>query len=350
MYVSHPDGMYDTFTTDGSRFSNYYSHASTSEYIESSTDPRLGGVARFDISNITSNSGMSGGLYSRARSVAATSMFNFTQTDSFNYNGVSSTLVYSSANQTQTAISALGRQDSVQIDSLERPVLVTSRGYTPTAFTYNQQGFTTQITRGPRVWQMQYDTNGHLSKLTDAIGRVFNYSYDIAGRLLSQTTPDGRIQQFAYDANGNAIRLTPGNNFNFDFVLNALDLMTLFQPPSVVASGTLIGTPTQFVYNADKELTQVIRPDGSVINYNFGATDGRYYGASSGSESIGLAYYPATAGGGNAGVVGVSIGMNGENISYNHDTYNMRTYSGLFNYDFDLGPFFGPFETKVCEH
>ena len=69
---------------------------------------------------------------------------------------------------------------------------------------------------------------------------------------------------FDYDENGNLVALTPPGRPAHRFDYTAVDLQADYVPPDL-GTGT---TATSYSYSLDRELTQVLRPDGLIIDRN----------------------------------------------------------------------------------
>ena len=97
------------------------------------------------------------------------------------------------------------------------------------------------------------------------MGRIPDYEYDTAGRVTRQTLPDGREIRYGYDANGNLTSLMPPGQPAHTFSYTPINLLAQYTPPDVGIGNT----STQYAYNADKQLTQVTRPDGQMLSYEY---------------------------------------------------------------------------------
>jgi YD repeat-containing protein len=144
------------------------------------------------------------------------------------------------------------------------------------AYAYDDQGRLVQITQGSgeqaRVMTVAYNQAGELEKITDPLKQEVKFEYDAVGRVLTQTFADGRLIGFEYDTNGNVTRLTPPSRPAHLFDYNAVDLPIDYSPPLLP---TVPQPHTQYLWNLDKQLTQLIRPDGQTISFDYDATQGR---------------------------------------------------------------------------
>jgi YD repeat-containing protein len=134
----------------------------------------------------------------------------------------------------------------------------------------NQESFTT-IAQSNRKSSLTYDQYANVATSTDALGRKTSFQYDKANRVTRETLPDGSIIAMTYDLNGNMTSITPPGKTAHTFAYNLFELLQEYLPPSV---GAGISGATTYTYNLDKQLTQVNRPDGTVINFNYGSSTG----------------------------------------------------------------------------
>jgi hypothetical protein len=86
-----------------------------------------------------------------------------------------------------------------------------------------------------------------------------------SGKFGQKHAPDGRLVGFSYDADSNLTSITPPGRPMYNFMSNVIDLVTSFVEPTVGS----IPTSTTYSYNLDKQLSGVLRPDGTQINYYY---------------------------------------------------------------------------------
>ncbi len=161
------------------------------------------------------------------------------------------------------------RESHTAIDAQARPVRSQIAGLAPVSYTYDTHGRLTTITQGEgesaRITALTYNTKGYMDTMTDPLGRTIHFAYDTAGRVTQQTMPDGRVVDYTYDANGNLTNLTPPGRPAHSFTYSPVDLRASYSPPSLGA-GTW---QTQYLYNADRQITRVTRPDGKIIELGY---------------------------------------------------------------------------------
>ncbi|MGH2376360.1 MAG: RHS repeat protein, partial [bacterium] len=100
----------------------------------------------------------------------------------------------------------------------------------------------------------------------------------------------GRAVQFAYDSSGNLTSVTPPGRPAHSFTHTALDLDSVYTPPSLGA-GTWA---TEYRYNPDRQLTELRRPDGVNISFGYEATTGRPSTVTFDRGTLTMGYSPTT--------------------------------------------------------
>lgn len=181
-----------------------------------------------------------------------------------------SSMRYTAADQRWQFTSPVGRTVSWQLNELAQPVHTSQSGLADTYIAYNAEGRLQSVVQQDdnqsRQTQFNYHQDSHqrgyLASIIDALGRQTSLEYDPAGRVTQQQLPDGRAIQYSYDPNGNLIRLMPPGGHSHVFEYDAVDQETDYHPPAL--SGELAST--RYRYNLDKDLTEVIRPDGQTVN------------------------------------------------------------------------------------
>ncbi len=136
-----------------------------------------------------------------------------------------------------------------------------------------------------RVTVFDYDaTNGNLLKQTVSAGdtsQTWKYSYNTSGQPTRVTDPNGHVRQFEYDTQGGLAKITNALNQSTSFVNdangrpvtvtdpNGLVMNIVYTPRGQIASQT-IGTET-ITYHYDKvgNLIQTIYPNGAFLAYTY---------------------------------------------------------------------------------
>jgi len=182
-----------------------------------------------------------------------------TTTSSFNASTKTKTLTTPESRVVTSVLNAGGKLASVHIAGLEA-----------LNYDYDTRGRLTDITQGTgtdqRNVQLGYGPNGYLRTVTDSLSRVTTYEKDLLGRVTRQIMPDSREINFTYDPNGNLTSITPPGRTAHIFDYTAGDQEDTYTPP--IISG-VPNPATRYVYNLDKQLTKITRPDGQVLDLTY---------------------------------------------------------------------------------
>lgn len=187
-------------------------------------------------------------------------------TDSISDNGAVSTLVYTAGTRTFEYTTAAGRSHSATLDELGRVIETQTLGLEPISYAYDDEsGLLTIINQGSgataRDTNLFYDPAHELISVVDPLDRTLGLGYDGAGRAETLTLPDSSVIALSYDAAGNTESITPSGRSAHAFAHTAIDQVESYTPPSVGGGSTT----TSYVYDADRALTSMSRPDGSVV-------------------------------------------------------------------------------------
>jgi YD repeat-containing protein len=186
----------------------------------------------------------------------------------FSFNGRTSTGVYDAASKTATARSAEGRESKSFFDDKGRVIKEEVPGLANVYYSYDSRGRLIQIAEGEgdeaRTALISYDPeSGYVAKITDALQQSEEYTRDAIGRVLVQKLPDNRQIHYNYDQNGNVTAITPPSRPVHGFDYTQVDLQKQYTPPIL---NDVPQPQTQYEYNLDKQLIQIRRPDGQVID------------------------------------------------------------------------------------
>jgi YD repeat-containing protein len=135
-----------------------------------------------------------------------------------------------------------------------------------------------------------------------------SFIYDPAGRVTSQTLADGRVIGFSYDANGNVASVTPPSRPAHAFDYTPVNLQAAYTPPDVGTGNTA----TTYTYNADRQPTQVTRPDGQTLTLGYDS-GGRLSTLTQPRGQTSLAYTAIT------GTLASIAAPGGSTLSYTYD-------------------------------
>jgi RHS repeat-associated protein len=208
-------------------------------------------------------------------------------------------------------------------------------GIDPLRFNYDSLGRRVSTTQGPRTSVLTYDAQGNLARITDALSRVAAFEYDLGGRLRRQILPDGREILYGYDANGNLTSITPPGRPTHTFTYTAVDLEEAYSPPNVDASPPV----THYVYNLDRQLVQMARPNGTTIDLGYD-NGGRLSTITHSEGQISFSYHPTS------GNLAAMTAPDGGTLTYSYDgsLLTNETWSGAISgsvqyaYDNDFRP------------
>ncbi|HLG56456.1 MAG TPA: hypothetical protein VI485_14055 [Vicinamibacterales bacterium] len=154
-------------------------------------------------------------------------------------------------------------------------------GSTTDTFQYNPFGEPTCQTAqvsGNTVFDVQTTRDG-LGRITqrietvDGITRVFEYGYDLAGRLWQVTRNGDLVVRYTYDSNGNRIAAVgeagtvAATYDDQDRLLTYTGATYTYTANGELATRTVGGATTSYVYDTLGNLTQVTKPNGDVITY-----------------------------------------------------------------------------------
>jgi RHS repeat-associated protein len=166
-------------------------------------------------------------------------------------------------------------------------------GLLPVSYTYDTRGHLSSLTQGTgaetRTASFSYNSDGYLDTVTDPLGRTARFQYDAAGRVTRQALPDGQEILSTYDANGNMTSLTPPGRPAHGFVYTPVDLTEEYTPPNV-GTGT---TNTLYTFNVDRQLTDITRPDGETLRFDYDSA-GRLSTLSLSRGQLSYGYSPTT--------------------------------------------------------
>ncbi|MEE9455318.1 MAG: PKD domain-containing protein, partial [Paracoccaceae bacterium] len=172
------------------------------------------------------------------------------------------TLTDRKGNETTLTVNAFGAPVEI-IDPLGRKTVMTRDG--GNLITRLERPTDTDPS-GIRIDEMAYDASGNLLQLQEAVGtslaRTTQYTYeDTFNKLLTQTDPDGFVTSYEYDANGEVTKITDA--------LNGTRLFTYTAEGKTAARTDKNGNATTFSYTDDKNLASITYADGSVTQMNY---------------------------------------------------------------------------------
>jgi RHS repeat-associated protein len=247
-----------------------------------------------------------------------------TLTDTVKINDQSYTMFYDAATRTFTNTSPAGTQSTANVDSLGRIIQNQLSGLGPLHYSYDDQGRLAGVIQGTgaevRRYTFQYNPQGYLGTITDPLSQVHGFEYDQAGRLAKGILADGKKIAYAYDANGKVISVTPPGRPAHAFKYNAVNMMLEYDPPDAGAAADA----TKYTYNADRQITSILKPDGQTIPFSYDA-GGRLRAINTAHGSVTYTYDPVK---GNLTVISKP---DGNTLSYTDDGVlaTSETWSGV---------------------
>jgi YD repeat-containing protein len=167
------------------------------------------------------------------------------------------TSVYESASKTETTTTPLGFKLAILTDAFEKPVQIQFGNFTPVEYLYDTRGRISQVKQGRRITAYAYSPRGDLTSMTSALGHVTSFDHDLSSRLVTTKLPDDRIIGTAYTPNSDPSSIITPDHLVHSFLYGVFDLITNYQAPSVSGDQAQIS----YIYNEQKELTGIVRPD-----------------------------------------------------------------------------------------
>jgi YD repeat-containing protein len=219
--------------------------------------------------------------------------------------------LFDGATRTFTTTTPAGRVTTSTVDPQGRVTSTQIGNLTPVLFTYDAQGRLSSTTQGARTSSISYDTSGRPSVLTDALTRTVSFGYDVADRVTTQTLPNAQVIGFAYDGNSNVTALTPPSRPAHTFTYTPVNLTSSYIPPTVSGTGA-----TGYLFNVDRQPTEIQRPDGHTTTFTYSEPSGRLtsVGFSRNNTAATLQYGYDTA-----GRVSTLTDSGGVNLAFTYD-------------------------------
>lgn len=225
---------------------------------------------------------------------------------------------FDATTRTVTDFSPSGRTFTQKLDAFGRSIERTESGAAPIQFIYDARGRISRSGQGPQFVTTSYGTDGRISSLSGPLGQQVTFAFDSAGNLKTLGLPGNRTTAFTYDRSGNVLTVTPAGETAHQFTYYDDELIHTYVPPTVGS----VATPTIFSYNADRQLTQVQFPTGSVA-YGYDAA-GRLSSLTAPTGTRQFEYDPTT---GNLSALTTSGGIRLA-YQYDGDLPTSMTWSG----------------------
>lgn len=259
-----PDGHIVATSADG-----------TSMEVTTGPDPRFAGQAPVPLAT-TLTAGQRTLEVQRSVSVAGADpsdplSFN-SLTRTLTINGNTRTSAFTQATRREDRTSAAGRQQYTVFDLAGRVVESGAGALLPQFQSYDDFGRLVSVTDGEasnaRVTEFDYDADGRLSVITNALGQSRLLGYDAAGRVNAITLADDTSIAYEYGAAGNLTAFSAPDRPQHRFEYDAANRLLAYLPPEVDGLGN---TVTTYSYDANGRISSMTRPDEQVVSYSWDA-------------------------------------------------------------------------------
>ena len=261
----YPDGYHQAILADGTLHESF-----------DGPDPRFGMTRPVSEERwVTTPAGLERVTYtSRTADLSdPDELFSYTELNEIvEVNGRATTTTYLASTRAQTVTTPAGRVAVVTLDEVGRPITRRTGELATTRYHYDERGRLSRLeesdgttTRGA---SLGYDALGNIAFIEDALGQRTLFGHDPAGRVISQLGADGRAVGYGYDEAGNLTTLTTPSGEGHAFAYGPRDLESHYTPPELDPGAD---PATRYRYNLDKELVEVVRPDGQTLTIDYGA-------------------------------------------------------------------------------
>lgn len=124
-------------------------------------------------------------------------------------NGIKNIFKYDGKDFLIESQDAIGRVTTFQYDDLGRMILMSTPEGTKTEYVYDQDSgrLMKETVNGQAFKQYEYDKDGNVTGVQDALGLWTKYAYDKEGQLETLTDSKGRMTFYTYDSFGNISQL-----------------------------------------------------------------------------------------------------------------------------------------------
>lgn len=264
----------DTTITEGGKTWSISRAVGGSISLTQGPDPRFGSLVPVTEEAVITSPGGRESSTSTERSVTLAdtddSLSVTSHTDTVTVNGRTYERTYSSASASPGSTSTFeittpeSRTRSLAFED-GNLVEMSVDGINPVSFSYDAQGRLTEIrqadTDEDAITELQYDDNGYLDTLTDAVGTRTDFVRDSVGRLLSIGA-----HKLYYDENDNLSRLVRPNDEEHAFSYTARDQLSVYTPPEAESEAGA----ESITYDGDGLPTELTRPSGRTITNTYG--------------------------------------------------------------------------------
>ncbi len=202
------------------------------------------------------------------------------------------TTAFTRSNRTFLTTSPANRQSKRVLDTFGRTSQLQFGGLTAIDLAYDTRGRISSITQGARQSLFTYIASGNgageLHTITDPLSRLTTFTRDAAGRTVNvnfQQTDTG----FGWDPLDNLASVIPPGKPEHDVGYTPVNLLEAYTPPTVPG----VSNPTtDYIWDLDRDIDFVSRPDGEVIDYTYG-TSGKLESVETPTTTTTRTYYAA---------------------------------------------------------
>jgi RHS repeat-associated protein len=261
--ASYEGGTFSSSVEASGNFTKTKDAAGVTTTSTAKTDDRFNGFATYSAKGQSFFRGLLRGSQNTNTytGLVSNDPFTFTEKmDSVSGDSHFSTL-YSSATKQFKTITPLGRTTIAQIDGQERLIQSRLGAFEAEMISYNSIGEIAQVTVGDRVTRFQYNADGKLLSVTNALGETTQFSIDPSGKIRTVASAAGDLTKFDYDLNSNLNQITPPGKLAHQMIFDLVDLVASYAPPLLGG----LPTSTTYTYDADKFPLLAVRPDGDQI-------------------------------------------------------------------------------------
>jgi len=283
-------------------------------------------------------------------------------TNRISLNGRTSIVAYATATRHVRAETPLGRKIDYHYDAMGMVTNIQLPGMHPYRIGRDANGRVSELVQGSGVDErrvtLNYDTNGHLRRITNALGQDVQVVMDRIGRVTNIVTPNNGQIAITYNKGASITGITPPGRPKHGFSHDEISYPVAYSAPNV-------GVPTNIIYswNTLRDLTGITFPDGRAISniystvgerveqrwpenkvtYDYHPTSRRLVGVTaSNGPSVSLGWdgplvTSMLAGGPITGAVQLaynhdfrlsSLGFNGDYVAYGYDLDGLMTNAG----------------------
>ncbi|ELS31336.1 MULTISPECIES: RHS repeat-associated core domain-containing protein, partial [Pseudanabaena] len=159
-------------------------------------------------------------------------------------------------------VDALGKPVQLAYDPTNSTETVTDALGNPTTYVYDQRGnVVSEVDALTGMTTRTYDDENHLLSQTDALGRTMSYTYDSFGNRLSETDALGNSTRYTYGAYGRVLTETDALG---NATVNAYD-----KRGNLLSRKDALGNVTSFDYDLRGQLTSTTDALGRSSNFSY---------------------------------------------------------------------------------